>query len=154
MIEEEKVQVATQTVEEKKAQFFKDLTKSTDLHDNLQDLTNFICEHTGATGAYIGYLQPPEVCIEDHADEDDHLDHDKPSIIKFTHATADHSHVVGATLEPDQGITHEVFNQPPVPDAAEPVEGEEEVEKPPMDILDEFKHVYVKEVVREPKMNY
>jgi hypothetical protein len=43
-------------VVDKKEQFFCDLEKSTDLNDNLQELTDFLKEHTGATGVYIGYL--------------------------------------------------------------------------------------------------
>jgi len=82
------------------------------------------------------------------------LDKEKPQVIKFTHATADHKYVVGATLEPDQGITHEVFAEKSVPEAEPVDEDGEEVEKPEVDILQEFKHVYVKEVVREPKMHY
>ena len=134
--EEEKVVAAALTVEEKKAKFFTDLKKSTDLNDCLQDLTNFICEHTKATGAYIGYLQYPEVDIDDNAEDGDHLDKEKPHIIKFTHATADHKFVVGATLEADQGITHEVFAEKSVPEA-EPAgdDDDEEKEKPEVDIL-------------------
>jgi len=63
--------------------------------------------------------------------------------------------VVGATLEPDQGITHEVFAERSVPEVAEGDEDAEgDAEKPEVDILESFKHVYVKEVVREPKMHY
>lgn len=65
----------------------------------------------------------------------------------------------GSILKSDQGITHDVFKDP------EPVEGEdggEEMEeggesKPAEDsndILKQFRHIYVPEVVREPRMHF
>jgi hypothetical protein len=95
------------------------------------------------------------VDIDDNAEDGDHLNKEAPQIIKFTHATANHQFVIGATLEPEQGITHEVFGEKEEAEA-EPAgsEGGDEVEKPAVDILTDFKHVYVKEVVREPKMHF
>ena len=43
-------------VTEGKQAFFGDLDKSDDLNDKLQHLADFLKEHTGATGCYIGYL--------------------------------------------------------------------------------------------------
>ena len=78
-------------------------------------------------------------------------------MIKFTHATPDHSYLVGRCLVEDQGITHDVFKDQGEEEPAEEVEaaeGEEVVEKVEEDILTAFKHVYVKEVVREQRMHY
>lgn len=74
-------------------------------------------------------------------------------MIKFTHATDDHKYLVGRCLDEAQGITHDVFkdqgDEEPA-EEAEAAEGEEgAVEKVEEDILTSFKHVYVKEVVRE-----
>ena len=57
---------------------------------------------------------------------------------------------MGKTLAPGQGITHDVF--------AETITAANQLidlEKPGAgDISDQFQHVYVKEVVRNPKMHY
>lgn len=126
------------------------------MNDKLQNLVNFLKDRTEATGAYIGYLQYPELPIEDDAMEDAHLNMEAPKVVKFTHATEDHKFIVGRFLGEEQGITHDVFKEQE--DAAEEVEnenldGEEEV-KVEEDILTAFKHVYVKEVVREPRMHF
>jgi hypothetical protein len=57
-------------------------------------------------------------------------------------------------LAPDQGISHDVFKEHS--QAAEPEGGEGEPEtKKEEDILETFKGVvFVKEVVREPRMNF
>lgn len=147
-----------QEVENNKKDFFDDLEKSDDLNDKLQHLCNFLQEHTKATGTYIGYLQFPELPIEDDAGDMDHLNQDAPKVVKFTHATPDHQYVVGAVLQPDQGITHDCFMEHSQADAGPADEGEgeegEEAAAATTDILDTFKHVYVTEVVREPRMFY
>lgn len=57
--------------------------------------------------------------------------------------------IVGKTLKPGEGVTHDVFK--------------EDIEKANDDLqeaaatgslLTDFKHLYVKEVVREPRMHY
>jgi len=59
--------------------------------------------------------------------------------------------MVDRVLNVDEGITHDVFKEPS--QAEEPPEEGEEA--PPADIIDSFKGlVYVKEVVREPRMHY
>ena len=67
----------------------------------------------------------------------------------------------GTVLGPEQGITHDVFgstftrvDQPPEPTAeGEEVKATDETREEP-DILVRYKHIYVKEVVREPRMNF
>lgn len=72
----------------------------------------------------------------------------------------------GKLLKSGQGITHSVFKEGGVAEAA-PEEGGEEpagedgeakqvkaIVGNPEDILNTFKHVYVREVVREPKMHF
>ena len=48
---------------QKKKEFFGTLEKSKDLADNLQSLTDFLKEYTGATGVYIGQLDYPSLKI-------------------------------------------------------------------------------------------
>lgn len=116
-------------------------------------MTDYLAEHTGATGVYIGKLVAPCKPIEDDADDKAHIDDEAPKVIQYLHATKDHSFMVDRVLGPDQGITHDVFKEPSV--AEEPEEGEEGAAVKTDDILSTFKgQVYVKEVVREPRMHY
>ena len=61
-------------------------------------------------------------------------------------------------LSEDQGITHDVFKEHSQGEKEDEGEGEEggesKVKAVESDILDTFKHVYIKEVVREPRMHY
>lgn len=64
--------------------------------------------------------------------------------------------MIDRVLGPDFGRTHEVFRDPSVAEE-EPVEEDDDgvkKVKPPVDILTSFKHLYVKEVVREPRMHF
>ena len=59
--------------------------------------------------------------------------------------------MVNRVLNVEEGITHDVFKEPP---SEEPLE-EGEQAPPPKDIFDSFKSlVYVENVVREPRMHY
>jgi len=127
------------------------LKQSEDPFDNLEDFAQYIHDNIGSTGVYIGQLEPPRKEAADDADEDAHLDRDRPEIIKFKYANGDHkSLMVNTELSQGQGITHEVLteeytahNQDVDPDDADGP-----------DLLDSVKHIFVKEVVRDPKMHY
>ena len=59
--------------------------------------------------------------------------------------------MIGEVLGHNKGVTHDVFSFEPDP----PVELAEGEEPPPeKDITESFKHVYIKEVVREKRMNF
>ena len=145
-----------QTEEDSKAQFFKTLEKSKDLADNLPGLVDFIKKYTDATGVYIGRLQYPELKISIDADDKAHLDYDAPQVIKFIHASNDHKFMEGAILPPNVGVTHDVFGHNYARldklSTTQLEDGTEETTE--RDIFERFKHFYVKEVVREPRMNY
>ena len=47
-------------IQDEKKNFFADLERSEDMNDKLQELCDFLKDHTTATGVYIGYLQYPE----------------------------------------------------------------------------------------------
>ena len=69
-------------------------------------------ENTKATGCYIGKLEYPFKEIPEDATENAHLDTESPEIIKFIFSNSDHrSKVVGTSLKPGQGITHDVFSE-------------------------------------------
>jgi len=76
--------------EAKNAAFWENLSKSEDPYDNLGEFAQYIQNNMGSTGVYIGQLEPPLKKIADDADEDAHLDRDKPEIIKFKFANDDH----------------------------------------------------------------
>lgn len=101
----------------------------------------------------------PSKPIQDDSDDKAHLDEDAPKVLKYIHTTADHEFMIGRTLGPDQGISHDVFKEGSAGGEGEAeAEGEEgDVTSPRQaeDILKTFKGVvYVNEVVREPRMNY
>ena len=57
------------------AKFFEDLDKSHDLRDKLDDLAEFLQEHTGpSTGVYIGKLERPRKPNGDGDDDKAHVD--------------------------------------------------------------------------------
>lgn len=60
------------------------------MHDNLEELTNFLAEHTGATGVYIGKLVYPLKSIDEEAGENDHLDEEQQKVIRYLYASKDH----------------------------------------------------------------
>ena len=96
--------------------------------------------------------------IEEDAGENDHLDEEAPKVIRYLYANKGHQFVIDRCLAPDQGITHDVFkesSQAPAEDE-EAVDGAEAtaISGLDKDILQTFKHVYVPEVVREPRMHF
>lgn len=81
------------------------------MSDNLQELTNYLHEFTGATGVYIGKLLPPTVAVDDTADDRAHIIDDQPKVVKYIHTTKDHQFMVNKTLTLTKGpITHSVFD--------------------------------------------
>ena len=68
------------------------------MNDNLEELAEYICANTEATGCYIGRLQPPMKSIADDADEDAHQDIEAPLVIKISHASHDHKFMIDKVL--------------------------------------------------------
>jgi len=77
-------------------------------------------------------------------------------VIKFIHASKTHEYVQGAVLEPNVGVTHDVFGENYARlgkiTTAVDENGVETVTH--NDLVTRFKHFYVKEVVREPRMHF
>lgn len=137
-------------------EIFQKMQESEDLNDRLQDLTDFIAKQTNATGVYIAKLVCPRKPIEDESDDKAHLDEESAKVLQYIRATQDHQYMINRVLGSEMGRTHEVFNAPSQAEE-EPVEEDDEgqkKQKPPADILNSFKHLYVKEVVREPRMHF
>jgi len=122
----------------------------------LQDLADFLKTETNATASYIGKLTQPKKPINDDDDDRAHEDPDAPNIIHFLTATEDF--MKDEVLTQEQGLTFDVFKEDEEQPPAEEENAEEEedgVEKPPKEPEEVFpKHVYVAEVVREPRMHY
>ena len=69
--------------------FYGLLDKSEDLTDNLDELANFLCTLTGATGVYIGKLEKPRKEIGDDDDDKAHADRENQKVIRFIYSTQD-----------------------------------------------------------------
>ena len=142
-----------------KEYFMANIKKSNDLEDNLQELVEFVQEQTGSTGVYVGKLRFPEKEIDEEADDKAHQDEEAPKVIKFMHASKGHEFMVDCVLDQDQApISHAVFKEAEGDEEAqEAVESgaeEELVISKEKDIIESFKHSYVPEVVREPRMHF
>ena len=76
----------------------------------MTELANYLQKNVGATGVYIGKLEPPMKAIEDDADDLAHIDSEAPLVIKFKHADQSHEKLmVGAVLTQDKGIIHSLY---------------------------------------------
>lgn len=95
--------------------------------------------------------------IEEDADENAHIDTEAPEVLKFKHANFDHQDLmVGAVLNPNQGICHQLFAEAGEDEApADDEEGEEGAEKQKnTDILATYPHKYVSHVVRQKDIHF
>lgn len=155
MKENEKIEAKEKTEAENKA-FWDKLQTSEDLNDNLTELCEYLHRNIGATGVYIGKLEPKMKAIQDDDDENAHVDEDAPRVIKFKHANKDHQVLmVGSVLHPDQGISHQLFNPTEGgDDEAAEEEGEEKPETDAKDILKTNPHKYVSHVVRQKDIHF
>ncbi len=144
---------------DEKIQYFygKTIGESKDLIDQMQDLADYLKEFTKATAVYIGKLVAPKKVIKDDDDDRAHIDPDAQNIIRYLNASEGHEYMVDAILKPDQGLTFDVFkeeaaaadDQPPAEDEAAEVKTKK---KEQAEVLP--RTVYVKEVVREPRMHF
>lgn len=98
-------------VQAKTDKFWADLEASSDPYDNLGALAQFCQDKVKSTGVYIGELEHPFHKIREDDDENAHFNPDEKEIIKFKFASNDHKDIVGKTLAPGVGVTHDVFNQ-------------------------------------------
>jgi len=127
----------------------------------MQDLADFLKDFTKSTACYIGKLVAPKKPIKEDDDERAHIDPEAANIIQFLNASEGHEYMVDKVLKQEQGLTFDVFKDPEVAQAEEGQQppAEEEVtaglkspqkEKP--EVLP--RTIYVKEVVREPRMHF
>jgi len=135
------------------ASFYDNISKSTDLNENLQGLVDFLEEQTGATGVYIGKLVFPRKPIDEDAPDNAHFDEEAPKVIQYTHATKSHHKMVDCVITAETGpCTHSVFNEEEEAQAEDDDQDQENPKPKTNDILSTFKHMYVPEVVRDQRM--
>jgi hypothetical protein len=105
-------------------------------------------------------LEPKMKTITDDADDKAHIDEEAPLVLKFKHASEDHQELmVGAVLEPNQGICHQLFNdggdgEGEAAAEEEEEEGDEKKEKTVEDILKMYPHKYISHVVRQKDIHF
>lgn len=146
--EAEKVMRAEQKKKQANDEFWETLELSEDPYDNLEGLAQYIHNNVGSTGVYIGQLEPPRLQINEDANEEDHLDLANPEVIKFKFANSDHKAVMqNKILGPKIGVSHEVFTD-------DKTEANQLLSLGHSDLLKDFKHIYVPEVIRNPNMHY
>lgn len=75
--------------------FYAMLDKSEDLTDNLDELANFLCKFTGATGVYIGKLEKPRKEIGEDDDDKAHADRENPKVIRYIYSSKDQEFMRG-----------------------------------------------------------
>jgi hypothetical protein len=95
--------------------------------------------------------------IKDDEDENAHIDNVNPQVVHFQYSSQSHDFMKDTILKPHEGITHDVFKPKeavPDPNAGNPDDQVLDQSKVEKDILETFDHVYVKEVVREPRIHY
>lgn len=82
-VEDEKAKAAAvaEEAEQKKQKFFDTIYSSSDLNENLQDLVDFLEEHTKATGVYIAKLVNQKKKIEEDALDNAHIDEEAPKVL-------------------------------------------------------------------------
>jgi hypothetical protein len=172
---ETKKKLAEQKQKESIEKFFQsvssDESSGPDIRDKLDELAQFLQEYTGpATGVYIGRLEKPRKTINEGDDDKAHVDRAEgvQKLIRFMYASKGHEFMKGKILKGDQGIAHSVFKAAapaegePVAEEGEGEEGEEGATKAKSlhttyaadDILATFKHLYIPQVVREPRMHF
>ena len=90
--------------------FWQLLEKSEDLNDELPGLAEYLNKNLGATGVYIGKLEPKMKPINEDDDDAAHIDTEGPLVLNFKYANEDHKDLmIGKVLEPSMGISHSLF---------------------------------------------
>ena len=92
--------------------FYRNMEKSDDLKDNLDEFCHFLQQKTGATGVYIGRLVPPLKAITDEDHDTAHIDEENPKVLHFQHTSEDHKFMLDKILKPEEGISHDIFKEP------------------------------------------
>jgi hypothetical protein len=94
--------------------------------------------------------------IDDESDDKAHIDEEAQEQIEIIHSSPkEFDFLVGQTIKPDEGVTHKLYKEGDDNEGEgddPPEEGEGEETKEPKS--DDPKHIFIQEVVREPKIKY
>ena len=103
----------------------------------------------------MGKLVQPKKAIKDDDDDRAHIDGDAQEIIHFVKATEGHEFLVDKRLRSDQGLTFDVFKDEEAPAKTdEDAEDGAPVAKKAANDEGLPRSIFVKEVVREPRMHF
>ena len=144
--------------EQKKHQSFVELMRSTDnFKDIMEQLCEYIKELTTATGVYIGELTTLRKPITDDDVTAPPVDESAPQIIKYIATSEDHAFMKKLYLEINKGVTYNALKAKE--DEVKEEDKEAKEGDPPKKVITEEEKakkqiIFVKEVLREDKMNY
>ncbi len=142
---------------EKQAILFNEqIARSSDLSEQLQLLNDHLHTNTNATAVYIGKVVQATKPIKDSDNDKAHIDKTASSHIHFIHSDPEHSFIVGQVLEPGQGVTYEVFEDPKESDEQKTIDNEgNPIQKMKLDEGEQVpQYLVVSEVVREAKIHF
>ena len=132
-------------------------------NNDMEEILDAICEgsksFTGSNGCYISYLDKKQknTVLTAEDDEESHQFNDLPEVLRYIAYCNDHKFLKGKCLEPEQGISHDLFKpkenvddvnpNPELDQDGNPIEQIEEKEIIP-------NHILIGEVVREKRMKF
>lgn len=157
-LEEQERAVKRKAQDDKKAGFFKKVDDTDDHADILQDLSDYLQEHTGSTSAYIAKLVQEKNTINEDDDDEAHVNEQAPYYLDIYHVSPEgFKFLHRKTIKSNEGVAHDLFKEEePSPDAQNPsgeTEGEGEAEgKEPEE--QKPQHFIVDEVVRQPRIKF
>lgn len=100
----------------------------------------------------------PKKSIKEDDDEHAHINPDAANVIQFINASEGHEYLVDKVLKQEQGLTFDVMKDPEAAPVEEGEKAEEDVTaslKPQKEKPEDLpRTIYVKDVVREPRMHF
>jgi hypothetical protein len=116
--EERKQQLVKQAEKDPRDNFFKRIELCDDFEHSLNSISEELKQFINATGVYVStYDKKRKIPVSEEEDENAHLIDEK--VIRYIHFCDDHSFLKNKFLEPNVGITYELF----APKEDDPVDG-------------------------------
>ena len=86
------------------------------MSDQLQNLNDHLRVGTKATACYIGKMVLPKNKINDTDLDNAHVNSEATPQIQFSYADSDHKFLVDKILQPQSGVTYDLFVDAPAED--------------------------------------